>query len=577
MLFAAQASNRLGVPMRRTLSLALAASLLLLVACSSGDDQGENTCTTKDDCAAGQVCIQNRCVNEGDTGGDTADVQADLTYPETAQDVVPDEAGTPDTPPDPGTPELPTPDVPVEADDTPPTVASTIPAADQDDVAIPFVVKVFFSAPMKTPTIYEQSFVVEDINGQQVAGAITFEANDTTAVFTPTAGVLAASPYTVTIKGSIVQDAAGNRLGDWFEYTFYTRPPKDLDTYRTLAETYAPVIHQATDQTAPHYDYLTSFDLDGNWGGPDNLQYIQQKATEVSSVVYYDVVESLSHYFIRYIYFYPFRNTTEPTERFSNDVSGAMVVLRKLPTVEPISVQTYYKRQSDEPSNAFVTSESGIVPQGSSADAVRVNAVYPRDQLFPDGRYAAYLTSGTHQSCLWLWEGTGAVVNYCKLSAAMKTELESHRILYVWKGVAEKLAKGSGWPKAKEDVGYELQSLIVKLWPRRKAEGLVGGSEMTYAPPDGRPGSNLKFGKSFVTSLDGDFAHAPWAWRWWQSGVAGYELPRGAWFLDPAYYVSTRHNLYAPFNADTGEGFSRDYCFNPYFNIDQRATNPACQ
>jgi hypothetical protein len=410
----------------------------------------------------------------------------------------------------------------------------------------------------------------------QIAGTLAFTNSDTTAVFTPTVGVLAASPYTVTLKGSIIQDAAGNKLGEWQSFTFYTRPPKELEKYETLAGKYAPVINQATDPAAPHYDYLTRFDVDGNWNGLDTLQYVQQTATSLPAHVYYAVSETASHYFIQYVYYYPFRNPAEATEKFGNDVSGALVVVQKYPAEAPIAIETYYKRQSDEPSNAFVTTESGIVPNGTSPEALRINGVYPRAELFPGDRYVAYLTAGSHQSCVWNWTGGGTIVNYCKLSAAMKNEIESHRIQYVYKGVAEALAKGAGWPVAKEDVGYALENLLVKLWPRRKAVDVVGDSELTYTPEEGRPGASLKVGKSFVTSLDGDFAFTPWAWRWWQSGVAGYDLPRGMMFLDPAWFVATRHNLYTPFDAVAKTGFSTDYCFNAYFNIDNRS-KPECQ
>jgi hypothetical protein len=158
----------------------------------------------------------------------------------------------------------------------------------------------------------------------------------------------------------------------------------------------------------------------------------------------------------------------------------------------------------------------------------------------------------------------------------MKNEIETHRIQYVYKGVAEPLAKGAGWPVAKEDVGYQLDNLLIKLWPRRKAVGVVGDSDWTYAPVEGRPGAGMKFGKTVVTSLDNDFSYAPWAWAWAQSGVAGYELPLAMMSLDPAWFLATRHNLFTPFDAVAKTGFSTDYCFNAFFNIDNRA-KPECQ
>jgi hypothetical protein len=562
--------------------------LLLAVACGGDDGQTSTVCTRKSDCATGQDCLQGYCVSvsdvvdlEGEVAtGDAAEVDdnAQDSAADSSTDVAEASDVKPDAPDVADVPDVPdVPDVVPEADNTKPTVASTDPAAEADDVPIPFVVKVVFSEPMKVVTIYDQSFAVRDIAGNKIPGAITFEAGDTTAVFTPTQGLFASSSYTVELKGSVIQDAAGNRLEDWVTYTFYTRPPLNQESYLALAEAYAPVINQATNPEAPQYDYLTRFNLDGNWDGLDNPQAIQTKVTQVPAVVYYDVLETYSHYYIHYVFFYPYRDTDEAAQKFGNDVSGATVVVQKYPAQAPIAVETYYKNESDEQSHAFVTGESGFVPAGSDPNAVRINGVYPQSELFPGGHYMAYLTARTHQSCLWNWEGTGAMVSYCKLSAAMKNELEGHRIQYVYKGTAETLDKAGTFPVTKEDVGYALESLLVKLWPRRLADGVVGSSSITYAPAEGRPGSGTKMGASFVTPYEGDFGRTPWAWRWNPGGAAQfYDLPRGMLYLDPAWFVATRHNHSVNFDKTTKVGFSIDYCFNPFFNIDKRSTDPAC-
>ena len=555
-------------------SLTVLISALALGAC--GDDGGGSSsvgCKVSTDCDPGQECVQNRCMAYADTA------TPDLTGPDTT-DTTPAETVdvTPDTAPD--TPDVPTPDIPTQdipADDTPPEIVTTSPADGEDGVDIPFTVTVTFSEPMKTTTIYDQSFTVADIDGKLLAGSITFSDNNTKATFTPSQGVFIASPYRVVLKGSIIQDAAGNRLDQLVEFTFFTRPPQDMQAFYDLAAKYAPIITQATDEESPHYDYITSFNFDGNWDGADNKQHIQVSAGKVPSVVYYDVVQTQSHTFISYLFFYPFRDAENTDHRFDNDASGAMVVLTRHPEV-PVAVETWYKYQSDEQSHAFVTTESGIVPDGESAESYRVNKLFAQADLFPNDRFQGYLTSHGHQSCLWDWEGTGTVVSYCKLSAAQKTQLESHHIQYVYKGVAEELVKqNDAFPVVKDDVGYELVSIVGELWPRRREEGLVAGSEMSYTPPDTRPGGGLKFGKSFVSSMDGDFGRPPWAWKWKPAGVIPYyELPRGTWFLDPAWYVSRRHSLYEEWNAEAKTGYSTTYCFNPYFNIDQR-NNDDCK
>ena len=532
-------------------------------------------------------------------GGGTSDPgPLDTTAPgddaSAPADVGPQEVSDPggvdafDSTPLPDLPDIVFPDI--LPDNTPPTVIKTEPADGATGVAIPFTIRVTFSEPMRfKETVDKNTFRVRDVDGKPVNGTFSYEEATNTVIFTPDAGakILQASPYHVSLS-TIIQDKAGNGLKDWYYFTFYTALPPDMQPYQDLAARYAPIVYQATRKETPHFDYLTSFHFDGDWKALDNYDAIK-KATEIRSYVFYDVVETKSHYFIRYGYFHPLHFGLIGSDAFGNELAGATVVVAKYPQQKPIAVLTYFPAEEQEEVRSYVTQESGIVGDKGPA-YYGVNWVFPEAQLFPGGHYLAYLTASTHESCLWIHTQKEHILDQrCSLTEGEKLGLSI--VQYVYDGGAvDTLKKDAGaFPAAKEAVRYGLRLVLEDFWTRRDALGddTIYTTTFEYEAPEGRPGNGLKVPSAFLDPVDPSSPYKgrpPWAWQWQATvyDIGGqpfyvYQMPRGTYFLDPAFFFLKRHRLEANWNWDTKTGYSLDYCFNPYLLIDQRALDPACK
>jgi len=518
------------------------------------------------------------------------DVQQDGLPADALDDTAPDAVTPPDESSDVTPVELPG---EVVADRDPPTVLSSEPADEATDVAIPFVVKVTFSEPIRfKETVSDTTFRVIDMYDNDVVGTLAYDDTTNTVTFTPapTAILYRASPYRILLS-NLIQDKAGNRMVS-VTLSFSTILATNLQPLLDLAIKYSPLLYQSVSKTAPQFDYPTSYDLDGNWLASDNDKAIM-KATAIPAVVYYDVVETKSHFFIRYAYFYP--RHTESDSSFGNEVAGATVVVAKRPQEVPIAVETYFGAASKEDIRSFVTVESGIVKDGVAGGAangnyndldrkyVGVNWVFPQATLFPSGHYQGYLTAGTHESCAWAQTNKEISSDYrCVLNDGLKTSLAIVRYSYV-DGVETSITRGAGgFPTTTadgSDIGYGLRMVLRDWWVRRDRLADMWSSQFTYEPPASRPGANLVAPTSFInpTSDAVPGGRPPWAWNWKPTVPDTdfyYELfNQGTVFLDPAYYFTQRHRIVPTTSKD---GFSSTYCFNPYMMIDQRGKDADC-
>jgi len=111
-------------------------------------------------------------------------------------------------------------------DTTPPTVISKDPADDASGVAVNSQVRVTFSEPIDTSTIAESIYVY--IPDETVQGNFTFTDDFATVIFTPNAGLVYSTPYSVIITTG-VKDSAGNTMADdvFWSFTTTTAPVRD--------------------------------------------------------------------------------------------------------------------------------------------------------------------------------------------------------------------------------------------------------------------------------------------------------------------------------------------------------------
>src|SRR5713226_3440840 len=100
------------------------------------------------------------------------------------------------------------------------------------------------------------------------------------------------------------------------------------DFYRDLAEHYAPLICQET-WFEPKADFLTRFDFDGDWRGDNNWDNLDMGSSQ--AYVYYAAMETSTHYFLVYDFFYPRRYSDDCAGGacHENDSTGLVLTIRK--------------------------------------------------------------------------------------------------------------------------------------------------------------------------------------------------------------------------------------------------------
>jgi hypothetical protein len=488
-----------------------------------------------------------------------------------------------------------TPDVPIDVPDqeyvfpdlmpdlTPPWVESTTPEDDEMGVSVPFVVTIQFTEPMHAVTVEKSTVRMYDAGGTDIEMKFEWLDEETSLLqLIPAGAIFHSSPYTITLD-PIIKDKAGNSMGNTYAFSFYTEAVPSLDGYAELAGKYAPLIYQETNGTSPQFDYPARFNMDDDWVAEDNVEFIKSSASTVEPTVHYSVTETKSHFFITYVFFYPYRYAEDEGNRFGNDVSGALVIVRKV-NEAPVAVETYFKRETDERSFSFITDESQLLPAGKTFSDLKFDGMMAVATLFPGNRYVAYLSAQKHESCLWLDENNG-FLDGCILNAGIKNGMQKIELSYK-NGAVDILKKeGSKFPQAKSDVGFALVHMLDSWWPRRAdiGSGKMWAGDYKYEPDThfaNRPSISTKIPTSFIDPIGNDYGRPPWSWKHKPGNGASYfDMPRGVWFLDPAVHFKLRHdqsNGWEDYNTQSGTGWSLEYCFNPYFNLDFRGIWPEC-
>jgi hypothetical protein len=573
-------------PRKTPLGLALGVLACAALLSGCGSDVGGAACDQEGQpCEGGGVCTGGVCVvvdaggGDADGGGGPPPVdiwgEGDVPAP---PDVPPQDVG-----PGPDVPRFDTIAPDLIPDRTPPFVVSFEPADGESNVPVEFVVRIEFDGPVRPTTIIKgDTFSVTDVERREVAGTVELgpdPAAPTTIVFRPTVAVLHGSPYRVELTPSIM-DLAGTRMAEFLRWRFFTEPLPAPADHTAVALRYAPHIRQQTQAPNPEYEYVTRFDLDGDWDLTNSLAAIRA-ADAVPGVVYYAVVETKSHWFVSYLYYHPYRDVGGGAS-YANDLAGAQVVVQRYPVERPLLVQLWFQTGTQQDVLAYVTSESGLT-------GAYIDGTWPAAQLFPDGHYPAWLTARSHQSCLWLDRDNG-FPRPCRLSDAdlpMITHVEYVPPAVAGGGGEALIEANGGFPLTTGDdpIEYVLEDVLVDLWPRRldvQPGGVVFAESFAFASHDdrtlgARPGAGTRLGSRFVAAASAaGYGLAPWAIDWRPSAGQFVVLEAGTLFLDPAYFLKKRFPSLTDWDAATRTGFSLDYCYHPYLNINRRPTDAQC-
>ena len=100
---------------------------------------------------------------------------------------------------------------------TAPVVTTVAPGSGATGVAVSVAPTATFSQPVTPGTV---SFTVVGSGGNSVAGAVSFNAADTVATFTPTGSLAGSTTYTATVSGA--QNASGTPMGSAYSWSFST-------------------------------------------------------------------------------------------------------------------------------------------------------------------------------------------------------------------------------------------------------------------------------------------------------------------------------------------------------------------
>lgn len=493
----------------------------------------------------------------------------------------------------------------ITVDNTPPKITSTTPADGDENVALPLTVTIVFSEKVNAAQIATQTIKLRDAFNAEVPGKPVLSADGTTVTWTPTTQNLqAASPYTIEVVGNIIVDMNGNRLAQAYHATFTTKGFVNQDDYRTLAAKYAPTIYSAVlDNVLPQAQIPTKLDPDGDLNLANNKAWLIS-ATKVVPAVYYTVTETYTHFYIHYMYFFPYVNSpaSDALRAHSNGASGVMVTIEKAHDLEaerPIGAVVYWRSGggnfTNEEEFGFVTNESGIVAAGSDASVFRVEVAEPQAELFPSDRFQSFIGAQTHMHCNRNAKLPGTF-SFCKTKGSDYT---GDQLVFAYAGGAptEVQAKDGKFPSKMADVegapasfGYALIPLFTSLWPHRfedAGDQIFQEQTFDFQADEGRPGGGTRLTVKFIDSIqasDTSWGKPLWSWGWNPTvGPSGGTYNRtGMIALDPAWYFWTRFhssskpNSLVEYNADTGAGFATTYCFNGFLSTDVRTSDPKC-
>ena len=280
------------------------------------------------------------------------------------------------------------------------------------------------------------------------------------------------------------------------------------DRYETIAIYHAPLVTQYLG-TRPGSDVFTRFNFDGDWNGDNNWENYKL-ASDPS--VYYDVIETETHYFITYNFFYPrdYLPICVPGFCHENDLEGIRLTVQKDGT--PYGTLWMVEMQAH--------------------GALKVERNPKTRELDLDDGFEPH-----EHATLWSEPGkhgfhSGAVFSFPLISN-----------MYVY---------GAPGSKKSHYRHYALAPLE-ELWDHRDevGAGCAFSSTFVYA------GKRFNLGtipKSFTGQEWTPGAADPvWAWQM-QTDIA-----RGDWFFDPAYAFCAR--------GDCPEGFSQTYLHHRFLGI----------
>lgn len=332
----------------------------------------------------------------------------------------------------------------------------------------------------------------------------------------------------------------------------------DEEFYFSLAYRWAPIHYQDTDSDQPKADYITKFDLDGNFDAIDNWDNVF--TSDLSAYMYYSVVETSTHWFINYMSFHArdWDDAWFAEGEHENDSEGILQVIKK---------------ETNNKYGSFVCAITvaheffhSYIPEGSN---ITINTdfysnsgyIHTLDKMDPNWRerYKGFIQFGADESGVsrpktFQEAKTHAFLTYPS-GDFQGSPGQDGVIYYPSKTVAEIPVQSSSPVTAK----YQLinlapnNSLETSLWNLQIYQAVNPGNTYawwgTFIGNDGHD----RCGQGVFITCSENSASPPWGWD------NSYDkLPRGILAIDPVSIVTT-------YFSNLGE-FSLIYTKNKYLH-----------
>ncbi len=546
----------------RTWSL-WAVALALVLAAGCGKDKAQ-ACSGAQDCGDGEVCEAGACQTPDEMVECNGDPDCDGGFRCVAN--VCEQIPIVDMGPSNNTPDMSDTEPDMNFDNIPPQIVSVTPADQATDVALDSTVVIVFDEALRASSVNIESIELRDPANGVVQANISYDDATFTVTVAPQSPLRQATPYRVIVT-TFVRDAADNGLAEQFVSKFYSAYSEPTGI-RAVAERWAPHIYQTLGETTGggvNVDLPTVVDFDGNLKARDNRTTARISSTRNRAAVYYNVVETKTHYFVLYTMYYPLRLATDP---FEHDFTGAVMVVDKatdtLMLVDGVRVQNGTDTNLGFKPNDSVVSGTGQPQQLRDFDPAALE----------DGtHYPLFVPAGVHEACAFPIDGNPP---FCSHEAGK----------FPGAGVLLKpAAAGQRYSDAVDAVAplypdtpykemtYALVELPSTLWVRRTDVGseLLWQATQVYTPIGmDRPattsgGSPIVLPTLLVSDDATNFGKPPFQWL-----RTSTENNPGQWLVDPAYLLLNRY--------DFGMPWSQEYCFNVFLDINLRndAANPEC-
>ena len=275
-------------------------------------------------------------------------------------------------------------------------------------------------------------------------------------------------------------------------------------TYRQLAEYWAPIWWQDTDEDDFRADYITNIDFDGDWDPLNNWDNLSQ--FELKAYIYYWVTETTTHWFIGYADFHPRDWSDDITvlwDQHENDMEGFLLVIQKNGGSYGQFVLMITRAHEDFYSYKDYDNALSNMVRKSHEDI--------------DGD----VEFKTHNPYIYVNAEGHAV--YGDLRWEKKGFPGGDGVVYRYTGQAEEPQNGND-----RNVGYDLV-YIGELWEKRHDPDIF-----------------YEFGTFRGDDWDKNKANAPWGWDDKDDG----KVYADQFFVDPAYLVDYYHDGLGNFSHD---------------------------